>query len=94
MMTSRSTFEDPSTSFFAFLKIIKFIISLILVWGEGMRKALKNWYGNMSDKQMAELLLFHHRKYSWSHKDILKLIHFKAPNPGMYFFYFQPMMRG
>jgi len=74
---------------FPYLKINKFSFSLILVWGEGMRRALKNWYGNMSDKQFAELLAFRNRKYSWSHRDVLKLIHFKAPNPGMHFFCFQ-----
>lgn len=62
---------------------LKFI-SLFIVWGKGMRKALKRWYMmriTKGEEYFATILISEKASYGWSHSDVLKLIHFSAPTP-------------
>ncbi len=49
-------------------------------WGEGLRKAIANWYtGKPEDKLVYQLAKYQQRD-GWSHKDVLRLCHPKGHN--------------
>lgn len=47
------------------------------IWGSGLCRAIRKWYTSLSPAQL--LLEFWHRprSYSWSHRDIIKMVHLK-----------------
>ncbi|KAG8222853.1 hypothetical protein J437_LFUL003498 [Ladona fulva] len=49
-------------------------------WGSGLRRALKSWYFERGDMELAEQLTCVRQRFCWSHKDILKLLHAKPRN--------------
>lgn len=50
-----------------------------------MRKAVKEWYLKKDSRTLAEIVARKKRSHRWSHKDLMRLTHLKASNPGKLF---------
>ena len=48
-------------------------------WGQGMKRAVQRWYMKKSPDQLAYQLLKYRSRNGWSHRDVLRLAHPKAP---------------
>ncbi|KAL0275412.1 UNVERIFIED_CONTAM: hypothetical protein PYX00_003266 [Menopon gallinae] len=68
-------------SLFLFVKFVKKLSPTKSVWGAGIRKAVKEWYLKKDAKTLAEIVTTRKKYHRWSHKDIMRLIHLKAPDP-------------
>ncbi|XP_017880741.1 60 kDa SS-A/Ro ribonucleoprotein-like [Ceratina calcarata] len=52
-------------------------------WGQGLRKAANNWYLSKTPIELAECVTRYKGRYGWKHKDIVKLSHPVATDPGL-----------
>lgn len=50
-------------------------------WGRGLRGAIAAWYNHKPASLLARLVLAHREGDGWSHRDLLRLSHPKAPTP-------------
>ncbi|XP_071442091.1 RNA-binding protein Ro60-like [Hetaerina americana] len=51
-------------------------------WGAGIRRAIKGWYVDQcGSMELAEKVTRIRQRHSWSHKDVLKLVHLKPKDP-------------
>lgn len=50
-------------------------------WGRGLRNAVAKWYVNRAPDRLAAQLLKYQQRDGWSHRDLLRLAHPKAPAP-------------
>ncbi|XP_043795391.1 60 kDa SS-A/Ro ribonucleoprotein-like isoform X1 [Apis laboriosa] len=48
-------------------------------WGQGLRKAVNNWYLSKTPMELAKCVTRYKGRYGWKHKDIIKLSH-PVPN--------------
>ncbi|KAL6264921.1 hypothetical protein P5V15_005015 [Pogonomyrmex californicus] len=44
-------------------------------WGQGLRKAINNWYLSKEPLDFVKCVMRYRSRYGWKHKDILKLAH-------------------
>lgn len=51
-------------------------------WGQGLRKAVNNWYLSKTPMELAKCVTRYKGRYGWKHKDIIKLSHPVPINPG------------
>ncbi|XP_076288394.1 RNA-binding protein RO60 [Lasioglossum baleicum] len=51
-------------------------------WGQGLRKAVNNWYLSKTPMELAKCVTRYKGRYGWKHKDIIKLSHPVPNNPG------------
>lgn len=51
-------------------------------WGQGLRKAINNWYLSKEPLDLAKCVTKYRSRYGWKHKDIVKMAHTSANNPG------------
>ncbi|CAL7947863.1 unnamed protein product [Xylocopa violacea] len=51
-------------------------------WGQGLRKAVNNWYLSKTPMELAKCVTRYKSRYGWKHKDIIKLSHPVPNNPG------------
>ena len=51
-------------------------------WGQGLRKAVNNWYLSKTPIELAKCATRYKGRYGWKHKDIIKLSHPVPNNPG------------
>lgn len=54
-------------------------------WGQGLRKAVNNWYLSKTPMELAKCVTRYKGRYGWKHKDIIKLSHPVPNNLGIYF---------
>lgn len=54
-------------------------------WGQGLRKAVNNWYLSKTPMELAKCVTRYKGRYGWKHKDIIKLSHPVPNSPGTYF---------
>mgnify|MGYP001551610676 CR=1 FL=1 len=50
-------------------------------WGRGARRAVARWYTAKSPADLAYQILKYRARDGWSHRDVLRLAHPKAPSP-------------
>lgn len=50
-------------------------------WGRGLRHAVARWYAEMEAKNLAYQAVKYQQRDGWSHADLLRLAHPKAPTP-------------
>ncbi len=50
-------------------------------WGRGLRSAVADWYLNKPASELAYQMLKYQQRDGWSHRDLLRLSHPKAPTP-------------
>ncbi|GAB1861055.1 60 kDa SS-A/Ro ribonucleoprotein [Camponotus japonicus] len=50
-------------------------------WGQGLRKAINNWYLSKEPLDLAKCVTKYRSRYGWKHKDIVKMAHTSANNP-------------
>ena len=50
-------------------------------WGRGLRNAVGSWYLNQAPDKLAYQVVKYQSRDSWSHGDLLRLAHPKAPTP-------------
>ncbi|XP_076232684.1 RNA-binding protein RO60 [Calliopsis andreniformis] len=50
-------------------------------WGQGLRKAVNNWYLSKTPMELAKCVTRYKGRYGWKHKDIIKLSHPVSKNP-------------
>ncbi|KOC66026.1 60 kDa SS-A/Ro ribonucleoprotein [Habropoda laboriosa] len=51
-------------------------------WGQGLRKAVNNWYLSKTPMELAKCVTRYKGRYGWKHKDIIKLSHPVPNNSG------------
>jgi 60 kDa SS-A/Ro ribonucleoprotein len=51
-------------------------------WGRGLRNAVGRWYHDQETDKLAYQVVKYQQRDSWSHGDLLRLAHPKAPSPG------------
>lgn len=51
-------------------------------WGQGLRKAINNWYLSKEPLDLAKCVTKYRSRYGWKHKDIVKMAHTSANSPG------------
>lgn len=51
-------------------------------WGRGTRRAFSAWYTDRGEQALAYQLVKYQRREGWSHRDLLRLCHAKAPTEG------------
>lgn len=56
-------------------------------WGQGLRKAVNNWYLSKTPMELAKCVTRYKGRYGWKHKDIIKLSHPVPLNPGICLIY-------
>lgn len=44
-------------------------------WGRGLRRAVGNWYNNLTPKRLAYQAIKYQQRHGWSHRDALRLSH-------------------
>ncbi|KAL6449393.1 hypothetical protein ACFW04_000763 [Cataglyphis niger] len=50
-------------------------------WGQGLRKAINNWYLSKEPLDLAKCVTKYKSRYGWKHKDIVKLAHPSTNSP-------------
>ena len=50
-------------------------------WGRGLRNAIASWYNDKPVERVAYQAIKYRQRDGWSHKDLLRLAHPKAPTP-------------
>ncbi len=50
-------------------------------WGRGLRNAVAGWYANREADELAHQAVKYQQRDGWSHGDLLRLAHPKAPSP-------------
>lgn len=50
-------------------------------WGRGLRSAIASWYNDKPVERVAYQALKYRERDGWSHRDVLRLAHPKAPTP-------------
>ncbi|MDB6035359.1 MAG: RNA-binding protein [Verrucomicrobiales bacterium] len=50
-------------------------------WGRGLRNAVGSWYVNRNADELAYQAVKYQQRDGWSHRDLLRLAHPKAPTP-------------
>jgi len=53
-------------------------------WGNGLRKAINNWYLSKKPLDFIECVTKYKSRYGWKHKDIVKMAHPLGNSPGKY----------
>ena len=51
-------------------------------WGRGTRRAFAGWYTDRGEQSLALQAVKYQQREGWSHRDLLRLCHPKAPTPG------------
>lgn len=51
-------------------------------WGRGTRRAFAAWYTDRGEQSLALQAVKYQQREGWSHRDLLRLCHAKAPTPG------------
>ncbi len=65
------------TDLFGFLHYLKAFHGGKISWNSRLRKLISNWYLSKDIDQLTYYVLKYKKRYDWSHKDILRLIHIK-----------------
>ncbi|XP_072765647.1 RNA-binding protein RO60 [Anoplolepis gracilipes] len=50
-------------------------------WGQGLRKAINNWYLSKEPLDLVKCVTKYRSRYGWKHKDIIKMAHPSANSP-------------
>jgi 60 kDa SS-A/Ro ribonucleoprotein len=50
-------------------------------WGRGLRSTIAAWYGDKLADDLAYQVIKYQSREKWSHRDVLRLVHPKAPSP-------------
>ncbi|XP_011708161.1 PREDICTED: 60 kDa SS-A/Ro ribonucleoprotein-like [Wasmannia auropunctata] len=50
-------------------------------WGQGLRKAINNWYLSKNSLEFIECVTKYRSRYGWKHKDIVKMAHPNGNSP-------------